>query len=76
MLNTLMEQNTKMQLSIENEIKPQLKLLAEGFQGYTEKLPAIDKAINDIEDIRLDMEIVKAVVTKQSRDISKLQIIK
>lgn len=62
----------EIKLTMENKIKPNIQLLAEGYAG----LPDFHKMESNIEDIKLDMDIVKAVVTKQSKDISKLQIIK
>lgn len=59
-------------LTMENKIQPNIQLLAEGYAG----LPDFHKMESNIEDIKLDMDIVKAVVTKQSKDISNLQIIK
>ena len=62
----------EIKLTMENKIKPNIQLLAEGYAGF----PDFHKMESNIEDIKLDMDIVKAVVTKQSKDISKLQIIK
>lgn len=71
-LSTLRQDIREVKLTIENEIKPQIRLLAEGFAAQ----PDLHQIASDIEDVKLDMDIVKAVVAKQSKDISKLQIVK
>lgn len=75
-LDNLNKDMTKIKATLDNDVTRKIDLLAEGFYGYTEKLPEINQAIDNIEDIKLNVDIIKAVVTKQSRDISKLKIIK
>ena len=62
----------RVNLTMENEIKQNIQLLAERFAG----LPNFHKMESDVENIKRDVNIIKDVVTQQSKDISNLQIIK
>jgi hypothetical protein len=62
----------RVNLTMENEIKPNIQLLAEGFT----RLPDFHKMESDVENIKRDVDTIKDVVTQQSKDISNLQIIK
>lgn len=70
------EESRKFRLKVEEEVIPQVKLLSDGFQGYTDRIPAFDKMADDIDTLKLDMAVVKAVMKQQSNDIGKLKAIK
>lgn len=70
------KESRKFRLKVEAEVIPQVKLLSDGFQGYTDRIPAFDKMADDIDTLKLDMAVVKAVMKQQSNDIGKLKAIK
>lgn len=71
-MEALRQDFNRVNLTMENEIKPNIQLLAEGFA----RLPDFHKMESNVENIKLDVDTIKDVVTQQSKDISNLQIIK
>ena len=69
---------------MEKETQEMLAAILDGINGmekrFTEKLDSINNNINQltetIEDVRLDTDIIKAIVQKQSSDINKLKLVK
>lgn len=75
-LDSIKSDITDIKLGIETEIKPHIKLLAEGFEGYTERLPQIDQMAEDIHDTKLQTDVIAAVIERQGKDIKNLKVIK
>lgn len=56
-------------LGIENDIKPQIQLLAE---NYVPAAKRFEKASTQIEAMQVDIEILKKVVAEHSEKLGKL----
>lgn len=67
--NEIKEVNMK----IENEINKNIQILVDGHLQNTEKLQKLDTMAEDIEVLKFDVDVIKAVVTTHS---SKLQAMK
>lgn len=63
------QRTTKIEFTIETDIKPRVQLLAEGFQGYAERVPLMDRMAEDLETVKEDVSIIKDVVTSHSREL-------
>ena len=59
----------KTNLTIENEIKPQINLLAEGQSTLLAKLAPR----SEVEDLREEVEFLKSVVRNHEREIQELK---
>lgn len=59
----------KTNLTIENEIKPQINLLAEGQSTLLAKLAPR----SEVEDLREEVEFLKSVVRTHEREIQELK---
>lgn len=60
---------TKTSLTLENEVKPQIQLLAEGYLPLTEK---VDALAEDMDIVKFNVDIVKKVVTTHSKELDRL----
>lgn len=56
-------------LDIENDIKPQIQLLAE---NYVPAAKRFEKASAQIESMQADIEIMKKVITEHSEKLQKI----
>lgn len=63
---------TKTNLTIENEIKPQIGILAEAVQGINAKLDAMPTA-EDLEITNSRIDTLEAIVKRLSRDVANLK---
>lgn len=52
------ERLDKIDIRMETDIAPKLQLLAEGFQGYAERVPALDQMAADIAGIKENVAIL------------------
>lgn len=60
-------------MKIENETNKNIQILVDGHLQNTEKLQKLDTMAEDIEVLKFDVDVIKAVVTTHS---SKLQAMK
>lgn len=67
---------SKVELSIEKEIRPAIQLLAEGQQSMATRLVRVENKVDALEGkvdtLSTDMQIVKSVVTTHSSQLQKL----
>ena len=68
-LDTVAEDVSKIKITVENEIKPRIGLIAEGHQPIVEKVTSLTE---DMEIVKFDVDIVKKVVTTHSKELNKL----
>ena len=68
-LDTVAEDVSKIKITVENEIKPRIGLIAEGHQPIVEKVSSLTE---DMEVVKFDVDIVKKVVTTHSKELNKL----
>lgn len=66
------EKVTEIQLTIENELRPDIRRIAEGHVSLNEKLQKIDAIAEDVEETKLRVELVEAAVKRNGKAISKL----
>lgn len=71
-LDRLESEITKTNLTIENEIKPQIGILAEAVQGINAKLDAMPTA-EDLEITNSRIDTLEAIVKRLSRDVANLK---
>ena len=64
---------TKTQLTIENEIAPKIKILFEGQLVLQSRFAQIDRMERILEEVRSDVQTLKAVVSWHSTDIRALK---
>ena len=68
-LDTVAEDVSKIKITVENEIKPRIGLIAEGHQPIVEKVTSLTE---DMEVVKFDVDRVKKVVTTHSKELNKL----
>lgn len=68
-LEKLESEVVKTNLTIENEVKPQIKLLAEGQNTLLAKLAPR----SDVEELREEVDFLKSVVRAHEREIQELK---
>ena len=68
-LEKLESEVVKTNLTIENEVKPQIKLLAEGQNTLLAKLTPR----SDVEELREEVDFLKSVVRAHEREIQELK---
>lgn len=68
-LEKLESEVVKTNLTIENEVKPQINLLAEGQSTLLAKLAPR----SEVEDLREEVEFLKSVVRTHEREIQELK---
>ena len=68
-LDTVAEDVSKIKITVENEIKPRIGLIAEGHQPIVEKVTSLTE---DMEVVKFDVDIVKKVVKTHSKELNKL----
>ena len=72
-LESLESGQKEIKLTLENDIKKNINLLVEGHLQNAEKINKIDTIAEEVELLKFDVDVVKAVVTTHS---SKLQAMK
>lgn len=65
----------KFRMKMEADVIPHIQLLSEGFSGYADRVPMIEQMASDISDLKLSMDVVEAIVKKQSSEITKLKAV-
>lgn len=69
------KEQRKFRLKVEGKVIPQIDLLADGFKGYSDRVPAFDKMTSDIDTMKTDIDVIKTVVKQHSNDIIKLKVV-
>ena len=67
---------TKINVTLENDIKTQLQLLGEGQQGMNEKLAKLDKVAEDVEEIKVKVTALENVTKDNTAQIKDIRIAK
>ena len=67
---------TKINVTLENDVKTQLKLLGEGQQMVIEKFAKLDKVAEDVEEIKVKVTALEAVTKDNTAQIRDLRIVK
>ena len=72
-INSIETKVDKIELKLENETNKNIQILVDGHLQNTEKLQKLDTMAEDIDVLKFDVDVIKAVVTTHS---SKLQAMK
>lgn len=75
-INKLNQKVDNLQITIENEVRPNIKIIAEGHTALNEKLDTlkdIDKKVNVIHE---DITILKSITKDNLYDIKALQAVR
>lgn len=72
-LSEVKDRTTKIEVTLENDIKTDLKLLHEGQQGMNEKFAKLDKVAEDVEDIQIKVSAIEHVTKDNTSQINKLR---
>lgn len=67
---------TKINVTLENDIKTQLQLLGEGQQGMNEKFAKLDKVAEDVEEIKVKVTALENVTKDNTAQIEDIRIAK
>lgn len=67
---------TKINVTLENDVMTQLKLLGEGQQMVIEKFAKLDKVAEDVEEIKVKVTALEAVTKDNTAQIRDLRIVK
>ena len=63
---------TEVQVTIENELRPNIRIIAEGHITLNEKMQKIDFIAEDVEETKLRVELIETVVKRNGNTISRL----
>ena len=72
-LSEVKDRTTKIEVTLENDIKTDLKLLHEGQQGINEKFAKLDKVADDVEDIKIKVSAIEHVTQDNTSQIQQLR---
>lgn len=64
-VNSLKEGQVKTNVILENEIRPNISLLAEGHKGVIERLDKLDSMADELEDVKDSVSILKLLHIKK-----------
>ena len=67
---------TKINVTLENDIKTQLQLLGEGQQGINEKFAKLDKVAEDVEEIKVKVTALENITKDNTAQIQDIRIAK
>ena len=67
---------TKINVTLENDVKTQLKLLGEGQQMVIEKFAKLDKVAEDVEEIKVKVTALENVTKDNTAQIKDIRIAK
>lgn len=70
------EDITKINITLENDIKKSIKLLIEGQKGMNEQFQKLDKVADDVEDIKQKVTALENVTRDNTTEIKQLRAIK
>ncbi|MCL2699812.1 MAG: hypothetical protein FWE68_05815, partial [Defluviitaleaceae bacterium] len=69
-VSSLKQGQTRLELIIENEIIPDIRLLTEGHGNIVRRLDHIQPVVDNLQE---DVAVIRAVVSGNSRDIKNLK---
>ena len=75
-VDRLDERVTGIELTLENDIKPNIKILAEGVMQNTERIERIEKKLEKLDGIEANVDILMTAVMSHSYDIDMLKAVK
>ena len=75
-VDRLDERVTGIELTLENDIKPNIKILAEGVMQNTERIERIEKKLEKLDGIEANVDILMTAVRSHSYDIDMLKAVK
>lgn len=67
---------TKINVTLENDIKTQLQLLMEGQDGMNEQFQKLDQVAEDVEEIKVKVTALENVTRDNTSQIRELKIAK
>ena len=67
---------TKINMTLEHDVKTQLKLLGEGQQMVIDKFQKLDQVAEDVEEIKAKVTALEAVTKDNTSQIRELKIAK
>ncbi len=70
------ERTTKIEVTLENDVKKQLQLLGEGQQGMNEKFAKLDKVAEDVEEIKIKVSALESVTRDNTSQIKDIRLAK
>ena len=70
------ERTTKIEVTLENDVKKQLQLLGEGQQGMNEKFAKLDKVAEDVEEIKIKVSALESVTRDNTSEIQDIRLAK
>lgn len=75
-VDRLDERVVGIELTLENDIKPNIKILAEGVMQNTERIERIEKKVEKLDGIEANVDALMAAVKSHSNDIEILKAVK
>ena len=72
-LSEVKNRTTKIEVTLENDIKTDLKLLHEGQAGMNEKFAKLDKVAEDVDEIKIKVSAIEHVTKDNTSQIKHLR---
>ena len=72
-LSEVKNRTTKIEVTLENDIKTDLKLLHEGQAGMNEKFAKLDKVAEDVDEIKIKVSAIEHVTQDNTSQIKQLR---
>lgn len=72
-LSEVKDRTTKIEVTLENDIKTDLKLLHEGQAGINEKFAKLDKVADDVDEIKIKVSAIERVTQDNTSQIKQLR---
>lgn len=72
-LSEVKNRTTKIEVTLENDIKTDLKLLHEGQAGMNEKFAKLDKVADDVDEIKIKVSAIEHVTKDNTSQIKQLR---
>ncbi len=70
------QRTTAIEVTLENDIKPQLRLLAEGQQGMNEQFRKLDQVAENVEEIKIRVSALESVTKDNTAQIQDIRLAK
>ena len=70
------ERTTKIEVTLENDVKKQLPSLSEGQQGMNEKFAKLDKMAEDVEEVKIQVAALESVTKDNTSQIKDMRLAK
>ena len=75
-LDKIDQRTTKIEITLENDIKTRLQLLTEGQQGMNDKFRKLDLVAEDVEEIKHKVTALEAVTKDNTSQIKDIRAVK